>query len=55
MRRRRMQVSYLECPVCGSAATVPRPMSRKRPRGHVKTMWCPMCKDVRDFVERGVE
>jgi hypothetical protein len=43
--------STLICPICGLKMTIPRPRSRKRKEGHIKTMWCAMCKETRDFIE----
>ena len=43
--------STLICPKCGLKMTIPRPRSQKRKEGHIKTMYCAMCKDTRDFIE----
>lgn len=45
------QKFVLECPICGLKMTIPRPRSRKRKEGHIKTMYCAMCKETRDFIE----
>lgn len=44
--------SILRCTVCGGTFPIQRRASRKRPKGHVKTMWCPWCKRVRQFREK---
>ncbi len=41
----------LVCETCGGEMFVPRKKSRKREEGHIKTMWCPYCKAVKDFRE----
>ena len=32
--------------------TIPRRAGQKRKEGHIKTMYCARCEDVKDFVER---
>lgn len=39
----------LHCPVCGQAMQIPR--KQKRKTGHIKTMFCGICGEVRDFIE----
>ena len=39
----------LYCPVCGTRMVIPRRGLRKQ--GHIKTMFCGRCGDMRDFVE----
>lgn len=43
--------STLICQVCGLKMTIPRPRSKKRKEGHIKTMYCAVCKEERDFIE----
>lgn len=43
--------STLICQECGLKMTIPRPRSRKRKEGHIKTMYCAVCKETRDFIE----
>lgn len=43
--------STLICPECGVRMTIPRRGSSKRPEGHIKTMYCGICKETRDFIE----
>lgn len=42
------------CPECGLRMTIPRRRSRKRAEGHIKTMYCAKCNEVRDFVENNM-
>lgn len=43
--------STLICSTCGLKMTIPRPVGQKRKEGHIKTMYCAMCKDKKDFIE----
>lgn len=43
--------SSLICTECGLVMTIPRPRSQRRKEGHIKTMYCAVCKDKRDFIE----
>lgn len=43
--------SSLKCPKCGLIMTIPRRESSKRKEGHIKTMYCGICKETRDFIE----
>lgn len=47
-----MPVSWMRCASCGGTFPIRRSAHRKRPRGHVKTMWCPWCRRVTPHVER---
>ncbi len=40
-----------KCPECGT--TMQMPKRRLTGNGHIKTMWCPRCKQMRDFVQQG--
>lgn len=51
--KRKTTISELTCPECGTVMFVPRRLSKKRERGHVKTMWCPTCKKKTDHIEGG--
>ena len=37
------------CPTCGTEMVAPK--MRKTAKGHIKTMWCWKCRDMRDFVQ----
>ena len=52
-RYRHTYMSSLHCGVCYFINPIIRPQGKRRARGHVKTMWCPRCRDIRDFVENG--
>jgi len=43
--------STLICKECGLKMTIPRPRAKKRKEGHIKTMYCAVCKEERDFIE----
>jgi hypothetical protein len=43
--------STLVCHACGNRTVIQRPRARKRPKGHVKTMWCWRCKGTRQHSE----
>lgn len=49
--RTKRYYSTLICQACGLKMTIPRPKGKRRKEGHIKTMYCAMCKDKRDFVE----
>ena len=55
MIRRRTQVpigiSNCICPGCGLKFPIPRPKSRRREVGHVKTIWCPICGKKQGMLE----
>ena len=51
VKRSKRFYSSLICPTCGLVMTIPRRASRKRKEGHIKTMYCGICKDTRDFIE----
>lgn len=48
---KRYSISECICPECGSKMFVPRKLSRKRERGHVKDIYCPFCKKVVKMLE----
>ena len=51
MKKKRYEISILRCQTCGYVFKIPRPVSHKRARGHVKTMYCPSCQAIRNFTE----
>jgi len=56
IQMRKSTVSYIrrfKCSVCGADATAPK-LSRTG-NGHVKTMYCPVCRRERDFVQVGID
>jgi len=53
---RKSTTSYIrrfKCPVCGADATAPK--LSMTGNGHIKTMYCPVCKQERDFVQVGID
>lgn len=41
-----MPRSMLYCLRCGGEFPIRRQSNRKRPKNHIKTMWCPWCGRV---------
>lgn len=54
MPRRQCLLRYFKCPVCGAILTAPRRHGHTHP-GHVKTMYCFVCRQERDFVQTDSE
>ena len=50
---KKVKISILRCPECGEVMFVPRRRGKWRKVGHIKTMWCPYCERMVDFVEEG--
>jgi len=48
-KRKRTTIEYYECPVCGFRFPIPRKKCREK--GHIKDLWCPMCKEERKMVK----
>lgn len=46
----RPQMRVFRCPVCGQLHTAPKVLGRTH-EGHIKTMWCFVCKQVVDQVQ----
>lgn len=44
MKRKKYTISYFICPECGNSTPLPRPLSRKRNKGHKKWLHCAFCK-----------
>lgn len=43
-------IRYFRCPECSSVTVAPKRSSMQTAIGHIKTMYCPFCKEERDFV-----
>lgn len=52
---RKMVYSTLICPNCGCKMRIPRFKNRQRPEGHIKTMFCGICRKEVDFIENNYE
>lgn len=50
LKHRPKQIRTFECPICGDRLVVPKYLGFT-PLGHIKTMWCYRCKEVRDFIQ----
>lgn len=47
----KVTISRCRCPKCGEKFPIPRRDNRKRPRGHIKTIYCPFCRKETDMIE----
>ena len=45
-------ISFMECRVCKEKTPIQRKRGHSRKRGHIKTMWCPWCKQVTQHIEK---
>ena len=48
---KKFEISDMLCPVCKHTFPIPRNKNARRPRGHIKDLYCPFCKDVRKMIE----
>ena len=46
-------ISRLYCPKCGQVMFVPRKKNKKRPKNHIKDLYCCNCRRVMKFIEKG--
>lgn len=51
MRYYKRQIRRFKCPACGGIVEYPKRIGRRTPDGHVKTAWCPICRQTRDLVQ----
>ena len=52
MARRKYKVTSLfVCPDCGTEIPLPRLHCAQRKKGHIKDLYCPVCKDIKEFRE----
>lgn len=49
---RHTSISSLICPCCKNIFPIPRIKGKYREKGHVKTIWCPFCKEERNMKEK---
>jgi peptide subunit release factor 1 (eRF1) len=50
-RESKVALCDLYCPQCNFRMTIARRESKKKKDGHLKWLWCPMCKQEINFVE----
>lgn len=46
MKRQEYTISYFVCPVCNNIFPIPRKKSRKRNKGHIKSLYCIYCGEI---------
>lgn len=51
MRNGSFGLSNLVCLECGNIFTIPRKKEKLRGNGHIKDLWCPICKSVNKHYE----
>ena len=54
--RRKTNTVYIrqfKCPLCGTEITAPK--TSRTGNGHIKTMYCPVCREQRDFIQTGID
>lgn len=51
MKRQEYTISYFICPECGNSLPLPRKKSKKRDKGHIKTLFCVYCGKVTETIE----
>jgi len=44
-----MHIRRFKCKVCGAEISAPK--RKNTGIGHIKTMLCPVCREIRDFVQ----
>ena len=53
MRKRQFEMRTFRCPKCKGVIKAAKRKNRLTAKGHIKTMWCPWCKEERDFEQVG--
>lgn len=53
MRAKHWYLRTFRCPECGAELTAPK--NKPTPVGHIKTMYCPVCRAERDFEQTELE
>lgn len=51
MKKGSFDLSNLVCLECGNIFTIPRRKTKHRCNGHIKDLWCPVCKRVNKHYE----
>lgn len=54
-KRTAVQLREMKCTICGQVMYVSKHMRHMTPKGHIKTMYCPICKQETDFIQTGVK
>lgn len=50
-RKRAFIISTFICPDCGKSVPLPRIYGRQKEHGHIKNIYCPFCKESKQFME----
>ena len=53
-KRRETVYRDFKCPVCGARITMPKRKGRTH-AGHIKHIWCYVCKQVQPFEQEGTK
>lgn len=48
-KRKPMVMSLFVCPECGLEMPLPRIHGSQREKGHIKDLYCPICKDTNEI------
>ena len=51
-KRKKITIEYYICPECGFEFPIPR--ERRREKGHIKDLWCPICKVEQKMVKEQI-
>lgn len=51
MKRNLYRISNFICPDCGNVMPLPRSSGKQRKKKHIKDIYCPFCKEVKQFKE----
>lgn len=51
MKKRNTTERRFKCNCCGAIMTAYKSSAKRTKDGHIKTMYCPWCKDVKDFTQ----
>ena len=49
-RTQGMIYRWFKCPICGTQMMIPKRRKGGNEKGHIKTMYCIICEQNRDFV-----
>lgn len=51
LSRKQLTQRKFKCPECGYILFAFKRASQKTPKGHLKKLWCPRCKDEHNFIQ----